>query len=230
MRFDKRLLTSLWVVMMLCTSGLTSCYGQSKLYAYGGLSNVFGTGTNIIIGSDFSFKFNYLSADLEYERRVIGSFSFLTGASVFQAGYNATDGTFSSTSEFKATYIAIPLMARWNVGNKNFYYLDFGFDPYYLAKAHLSESLQNINGLTTTVSGNIEKYSNRFYYAAKFQFVFLVNRFSFGLYLILPAKGQSTLKNLENNWGLNSQQSTYLLSNGFSDYRITGLKVGFRIK
>ncbi|HEY5690045.1 MAG TPA: hypothetical protein VIS49_01195 [Cyclobacteriaceae bacterium] len=202
---------------------------QSKLYISGGLSHVFGSGVNIFIGQeDFKFDFKYGILDIEYEKRVVGSFNFLTGASLFSSGYKTTDDSFSSLSDFKATYMAVPLMVRWNVGNKNMYYLDFGLSPYYLADAHLTESITRF-GNTITVSGDIANYSNRFYYASKVQMIILLNRFSIGAYFIFPGKGQTTLKNLEGNWGLNKQQSTYLLSNGFSDYQIIGFKAGWRI-
>lgn len=190
---------------------------------------MFGSGTNVLLGSDFAVKFNYRTFDIEYERRVVGSFNFMTGASLFNSGYEANDDSFSSTSHFKATYVAVPLLVRWNVANRNMYYLDIGLNPYYLVDANLTESISRF-GNRLTVEGDITPYSNRLYYAAKFQMIILLNRFSLGWYFIFPAKGQTTLKNLDGNWGLNSQQSTYLLSNGFSDYQIIGMKAGFRIR
>jgi hypothetical protein len=203
---------------------------QSKIYVAGGLSNVFGTGANLVLGDEnYGGKFSYFAFDVEYQKRIIGSFNAVGGISVFTAGYNATDNSFSANSKFDATYIAIPLMARWNVGNLNYVYIDLGPMPYYLVKAHLKESVVRFNQ-NYTVEGDITQYSNRFYYAFKFQFLVLINRFYFGMYAITPPKGQSTLKDLEGHWGLNAQESTYLLSNGLSDYSILGLKLGVRIK
>jgi hypothetical protein len=215
---------------MLVTS-FDTC-GQSKMYVSGGMSNVFGSGVNIFLGEEGSlFKFNYPTFDAEYQTRVIGSFNFVTGLSFVSAGYETTDDSFSSASEFSAMYVGVPLMARWNTGNKNYLYLDFGMMPLYLARARLKESFDKFaNNEPVVVEGNITEYSNRFYYAFKFQMLILVNRFHVGLYLITPSKGQSTLKGLDGHWGLNSQQSTYLLSNGFSDFSIMGFKAGVRIK
>jgi len=223
-------LIKLTVLISLCLL----CYAfsgkaQSRLYVTGGVSTVFGSGVNVLLGSDFSTEFNYLAFDVEYEKRVIGSFNFVTGVSLFNSGYTTTDDSFSSLSDFAAYYVAVPLMARWNVGNKNMFYLDFGLAPYYLVDAQLTESITEF-GSTKTVSGDITEYSNRFYYASKFQMIILMNRFQIGMFMLFPAKGQSTLKDLEDHWGLNSQQSTYLLSNGFSDYQILGIKAGFRIR
>ncbi len=222
-----RKVTLIWLLL----GGLfaNSVMGQSKLYIDGGISSVIGSGTNLLFGSNYSFKLNYKTLDIEYEKRLIGSFSMVTGASLFNAGYVTTDGSFSSLSEFKATYVAVPLLARWNVGNRNFFYLDFGLVPYYLLHAHLTESMQQFNG-TVTVEGDVTPYSNRFYYASKIQMLYCINRFNIGFYFVAPAKGQSSIRNLEGNWGLNNQQSTYLLSNGFSDYFIGGLKAGWRIR
>lgn len=215
---------------MLVGSFTTS--GQGKIYLAGGMSNVFGSGVNILLGAEGSFfKFNYPAFDGEYQTRMIGSFNFVTGLSVFSSGYKTTDDSFSSASEFSATYVGVPLMARWNAGNKNYLYFDFGMMPLYLARAHLKESFDKFsNNDPIVVEGNITQYSNRFYYAFKFQMLVLVNRFYIGIYLIAPSGGQSTLKGLDDHWGLNSQQSTYLLSNGFSDFSIMGFKAGVRIR
>lgn len=221
-----RKVTLIWLLLVLCANLVM---GQSKLYLDGGISSVYGTGVNLLFGSNYSFKFKYKTLDIEYEKRLIGSFSMVTGASLFSAGYKTTDGSFSSLSEFKATYVGMPLLVRWNVGNRNFFYLDFGLVPYFLAHAHLTESIQQFNG-TLTVEGDVTPYSNRFYYASKFQMIYCINRFNIGLYFLAPAKGQSSIKNMEGNWGLNNQQSTYLLSNGFSDFFIMGLKTGWRIR
>lgn len=222
----------IWIGLLLpLVINFTAC-GQSKLYVAGGVSNIFGSGVNIFLGQEGSLlKFNYPTFDIEYQTRVIGSFNFATGISVISAGYNTTDDSFSSASKFNATYVGVPLMARWNAGNRNYIYLDFGMMPLYLARAHLKESFDKFsNNDPVIVEGDVTKYSNRFYYAFKFQMLVLMNRFYAGVYLIAPSKGQSTLKGLDGHWGLNSQQSTYLLSNGFSDFSIMGFKAGVRIK
>jgi hypothetical protein len=206
--------------------------GQSKVYLAGGVSTVFGSGVNIFLGQEGAFvKYNYPTLDAEYQTRVIGSFNFATGISVVTAGYNATDDSFSSASKFTATYLGVPLMARWNAGNKNYFYFDFGMMPLFLARAHLKETYDKFgNNEPVVVEGDISRYSNRFYYAFKFQMLVLMSRFYAGVYFIQPSKGQSTLRGLDGHWGLNSQQSTYLLSNGFSDFSMLGLKVGLRIR
>jgi hypothetical protein len=228
MMFTSRNSTGLLFMMAISLTGL----GQSKIYLAGGVSNVFGSGVNIFLGDEGNlFKFQYPVLDAEYQTRVVGSFNFATGISVLSAGYHTTDDSFSSASEFNATYIGVPLMARWNAGNKNYIYFDFGMMPLYLARARLKESFDKFaNNDPVIVEGNITEYSNRFYYAFKFQMLVLMNRFYIGLYLVAPSNGQSTLKGLDGHWGLNSQQSTYLLSNGFSDFTIMGFKAGVRVK
>ncbi len=218
------------VYLMLVIS--MSAAAQSKIYVSGGLSNVFGSGVNIFLGSDsYGIKFNYAAFDAEYQRRVIGSFNFCTGVSLFTAGYETNDDSFSAASQFKATYLAIPLMARWNAGNKNLIYIDGGMMPFYLVSANLKESFDKFgNNNPVVVEGDITKYSNRFFYAFKFQMLVLINRVYTGFYIITPYSGQSTLRGLDGHWGLNSQQSTYLLSNGFSDFTVMGIKLGVRIK
>lgn len=222
----------IWTGSLLILLINLTAIGQSKIYVGGGLSNIFGSGVNIFLGQEGSLmKFNYPVLDVEYQTRVIGSFNFVTGLSVATAGYNTTDDSFSSASAFNATYLGVPLMARWNAGNKNYVYLDFGMMPMYLVRAHLKESFDKFsNNDPVIVEGDVTNYSNRFYYTFKFQMLVLMNRFYLGVYFIQPSKGQSTLKGLDGHWGLNSEQSTYLLSNGFSDFSIIGFKAGVRIK
>lgn len=207
-----------------------SVLAQSKLYLAGGISSVFGSGANILLGSSsFGLNYKYRAVDLEYEKRLSGSFNFVSGLSYFDAGYETDDPSFSALSKLNAHYAALPLMVRWNAANKNYLLLDFGLAPFYLINAHLKETLTKFS-TPLTVEGDITKYSNRFYLAYKFQMLILINRFYIGLYMITPFKGQTSLRGLENHWGLNAQQSTYLLSNGFSDFFISGFKLGVRIK
>ena len=222
--------TQVVAVVFVCFFN-TRVFAQSKLYISGGISTVFGSGLNIFLGnsSPATTKYNYRAFDLEYEKRLYGSFSLVSGLSYFNAGYKTDDPSFSALSEFVANYAAVPLMARWNAGNKNFFVLDFGIAPFYLVNAHLKETITKFNS-PTTVEGDITKYSNRFYFGYKVQMLFLVNRFYIGLFVIAPAQGQTSLRGLNNHWGLNAQQSTYLLSNGFSDFFVSGLKLGVRIK
>lgn len=222
----------IWTGLLLMLVVNLTAIGQSKVYVAGGVSNIFGSGVNIFLGQEGGLlKFNYPVLDIEYQTRVIGSFNFATGLSVITAGYNTTDDAFSSASAFNATYLGLPLMARWNAGNKNYLYIDFGMMPFYLARAHLKESFDKFsNNDPVVVEGDVTKYSNRLYYAFKFQMLVLMNRFYLGVYFVEPFNGQSTLKGLDGHWGLNSEQSTYLLSNGFSDFSIMGFKAGVRIK
>jgi hypothetical protein len=225
----KKQRTILAVIFFLsCLTGATvTCNGQSKLYVFGGMSTIFGSG-NFGFYDQF-LKFKYQTADVEYEKRLLGSFNVAAGLSLFNSGYSVGPQSFGSASTFKATYAALPLMLRWNAGNKNVLLVDLGLAPYYLANAHLSESITQFNA-QKTVEGNITPYSNRFYFGSKFQMTVLINRFAIGWYFFVPFKGQSTLRDLDGHWGLNAQQSTYLLSNGFSDFQIIGFKAGVRIR
>ncbi len=51
------------------------------------------------------------------------------------------------------------------------------------------------------------------------------------VYCYLPiTKGQQSINGLADHWGLNAQESTFLNSNGYSDFFIGGFKVGCRIR
>jgi hypothetical protein len=216
------------LLIVFFTQG-SSCYAQSKFYLSAGKAAVSGTGTNLLFGTNYAFKLAYFNFDFEYQRRILGSISTVAGLSVFNAGYNAKEIGFSSQSDFKARYIAMPLMARWSPKNRNSFFVDLGLVPFYLLNAHLKESVDQFNTVRT-VEGDIAKYSNRLYYGYKLQMLFQINRYHVGFYFFAPFHGQSSLKGLENHWGLSAQESTYLLSNGFRDFYAMGLKAGVRIR
>jgi hypothetical protein len=203
---------------------------QSRLYISAGMSDVYGT--NLTLGTNGYYakvKFRYQSADFEYETRFIGNFSIVSGLSWFNAGYKTDGGALGSASYYHANYLAVPLMFRWNVANKNFLLVDLGLQPSYLASAHLRENIFKFGNIYE-VEGNITHYTTRFYLGSKFQVMALVNRFHFGLYVFTIFPGQSSLNGLQDHWGLNSRQSNYLLSNGFANIWIFGLKSGVRIR
>jgi len=206
-----------------------SCFSQSKFYLSAGSSLIFPNGANILLGTNYEFKFQHFNIDFEYQRRILGSISTVAGVSLFNAGYNVKEIGFSSKSEYKANYIAVPLMARWNPGNRNFFYLDFGLLPFYLVNAHLKESIIRFNTVRT-FEGDIARYSNRLYFGYKVQMLFQVNRFHGGVYFFAPFHGQRSLKDLDKHWGLNAQESTHLVSEGFHDFLVMGLKAGVRIR
>ena len=69
------------------------------------------------------------SADLELDKKVFGSLYIVTGLSTFGIGYTASKDIFTpSSSDYSARYVCVPLMARWNVGNRNFLYIDLGLN------------------------------------------------------------------------------------------------------
>ncbi len=186
------------------------------------------------IGGNFSTFFATVptcwSADVEWDKKIIGSLHVVSGLSTIGVGYSASEDLFTpSDSEYKARYLAVPIMARWNVSNRNFMYVDLGINTLYLAEAHLHESKSKF-GTLRDYEGNIAPYLNRFYQSAKFQFTFAVNRFTGSIFMIFQFKGQDTINNLPDHWGLNAQQSTFLNSNGYSDFFLGGFKLGCRIR
>lgn len=193
--------------------------------ALGGSTSLGGNTSTFFAKVPFSW-----SADLELDKKVFGSLYVVTGLSSYGIGYAASKDVFTpSRSEYSARYICVPLMARWNVSNRNFIYLDLGLNTMYLAQAHLHES-QDKFGTTRDYDGNIAPYMNRFYQSIKFQETFAFNRFSISLFIIAQFKGQQAIHDLADHWGLNAQQSTFLNSNGYSDFFIVGFKVGCRIR
>jgi hypothetical protein len=207
----------------------SSVRGQSKIHVAAGLADVTVFGTLSTLTDKGLFEFKYKSLHLQYEKRMVGSLNALTGLSVYTAGYETSSFFFGSQSKFQGIFVSVPLMVRWNMGNKNAFYLDVGLMPIYMANGYLKESVYRFNSLYT-VEGNITKYSDRFSFGTKFQMTVPFNRFHFALYLQTPLSNQSSIKGLEKHWRLNSQQSTYLLADGFSDYIMMGVNLGVRIR
>ncbi len=192
----------------------------------------------VSVGGSASFGGNFntynpvgrLAADLEWDKKLLGSLHVVTGLSTFGVGYSSSDSAFGSyRSKFKSQYVGIPVMARWNIGNRNFVYIDMGFIAYYLVSAHLSESIDK-HGLIETYNGNIAPYLNQLFVGFKVQFGFSVSRFTFSDFFIYQFKGQETINDLSNHWGANVIQSTFLSSNGYSDFRAFGVKISYRIR
>jgi hypothetical protein len=206
-----------------------SVTAQSKIHVAAGVADVTVFGSLSTLTEKGLFEFGYKSVDLQYEKRIVGSLNALTGLTLFTAGYETSSFFFGAQSKFQGTFVAIPLMVRWNIINKNAFYIDVGLLPVYMVNARLKESIYRFNSLYT-VEGNITKYCDRFSFATKFQMTVPFNRFHFSFYMQAPLSSQSGVKGLEKHWKLNSQQSTYLLSNGFSDYIIMGANLGVRIR
>jgi hypothetical protein len=214
-------------MLMWCLA--TFAFGQSKIHVAAGLADVTVFGSLSTLTDKGLFEFKYKTVHLQYEKRIVGSLNALTGLTVFTAGYETSSFFFGAKSKFQGIFVSVPLMIRWNMGNKNAFYLDVGLLPIYMANAHLKESVYRFNSLYA-VEGNITKYSDRFTFGTKFQMTVPINRFHFALYLQTPLSSQSSIKGLEKHWKLNSQQSTYLLSDGFSNYMIMGINLGVRIR
>ncbi|MBS1977166.1 MAG: hypothetical protein JST46_07325 [Bacteroidetes bacterium] len=192
-----------------------------------------GLGFSVSSGGSFS---TYLAStpitpfgELEYEKRLAGSVSLVTGATFFGAAYTTTESSFGSGSKFNAYFIGVPMLMRWNFGNKNLVCFDFGIQPFYLVNARLEETITKF-GDTRTYSGDITQYSNRIYVGPRFQIQYMINRLMVGFSVTIPFGGQSSISTLTHHWPLNQQQSTYLGSNGYSDFYITSVKLSYRIK
>lgn len=217
-------------VLVVCALLLFPILGsaQSRMFVSTGIST--SLGGNL---STFTAKVPAVwSLDVEWDRKVMGSLYAVYGIGTYGVGYSTTHDLFApSDSEYSARFISVPVMARWNVSNRNFLYIDFGINTSYLVQAHLREAYQKFSNVgSQSYDGNIGPYLNRFYQTLKFQETFAVNRFTFSLYLIAQLKGQNTINNLSDHWGLNVQQSTFLNSNGYSNYFLLGFKLGCRIR
>ena len=213
------------LIILIFLAGSQKTIGQTRIYVASGLTTSSGGDWNTTLAKTST----PLYVDLELEKKMLGSVSIVGGLSTFGVGYNSDDTGFGSQSSYRATFISVPLLFRWNVRNKNILFFDFGLSPYYLLKAHLQESIYKFN-IRRDAEGDITEYSKRFFTSLKFQQTVAFNRLTFALFVIAPFKGQSPIKDLVDHWDFNQQQSAYLISGGYKDFVVMGLKAGVRIK
>ena len=209
---------------MIFLLGLTAT-AQSRIYVSGGLCTSYGGNLTTLFASHNP----EWTADLEWERKITGSIYLLAGVSTFGVSYKSEGDAFGAASAYNSRYLAVPVLIRWNMGNKNFLYFDFGLQPYYLVKANLKEHYFKF-GDDKIAEGDITAYSNRLFAGAKFQETIAFNRVILSIFIIFPFKGQTQIKNLADHWALNQQQSPYLQSNGYANYAVFGAKIGMRIR
>lgn len=212
----------LGLILILGSEGWT----QSRWFVSAGVTGSSGGPLNLL--KEYSQVLGYPYIDFEYEKKLVGSFHFVTGLSFLSTGYISDDKFFGSTIEFRASYLALPLLARWNYKNRNYLMIDMGLHPYFLLNANLTEKINQFN-TEKVVTGNITRYSARILLSVKFQGTIAINRVILSVFAMVPFEGQTVTRNLDQHWGLNKEQSTYLLNNDYLPL-IFGVKAGFRIK
>jgi hypothetical protein len=213
------------LIICVCLFMLQNAKAQTRIYVAAGVTTSYGGDWQTTLAKTKT----PIYFDIELEKKILGSVSIVGGVSTFGVGYNSEDTGFGSQSSYQATFASLPLLFRWNIRNKNILLLDFGLSPYYLVNAHLQESIYKF-GIKRDAEGDITAYSKRFFTSFKFQQTITINRFTISLFVIVPFKGQSPIKDLADHWAFNQQQSTYLISGGYKDFVVMGLKTGIRIK
>jgi hypothetical protein len=215
-----------WILLGLLVATNMDCRSQSRLFISAGVTRSSGGPLNLL--KDYSQALAYPYFDLEIEKKLVGSFYLVTGLSYLSTGYSSDDKFFGSAIEFRASYIALPLLARWNYRNRNSLLLDMGLHPYFLLNANLTERINQFNS-EKVVEGNITEYSTRIFLGVKFQGTIAFGRLLLSAFWMVPFQGQTVTRNLDQHWGLNKEQSTYLLNNDYLPL-LFGAKAGFRIK
>ena len=215
-----------WILLAFLLILADPGWCQSRLYVSAGVTGSSGGPLNLL--KDYSQLLGYPYFDLEYEKKLVGSLHLVTGLSFLSTGYSSDDKFFGSAIEFQASYLALPLLARWNYKNRNYLLLDLGMHPYYLLNANLTETIDQFDS-EKVVEGNITQYSARILFGVKFQGTIAINRLILSAFAMVPFQGQTVTRNLDQHWGLNKEQSTYLLNNDYLPL-IFGVKAGYRIK
>lgn len=197
---------------------------QSRFIVYGGGTISSGGGFNQVLAKERGHGL----AEVEWDKKILGPIHTAIGISYFRTGYFIEENAFGSMSRFRGNYIGLPLLARYNIANKNYMYVDVGLNPFYLASATLEEGITEF-GQFRSVKADITRYSGRLFIGYRFQFTAAFNRFSITEFVIWQGKNQSAIKDLQDHWAFNQEQSSYLQGNGFSDFWMGGIKLGIRI-
>lgn len=171
----------------------------------------------------------YLRADLNFEKRLYGTLYWVSGLSFHQTGYKYRfqGNTTFFTSDLKSSFLSVPLLLRFNYQNKHMAYLDIGLAVNYLVNADLRESV-NQTAAYAAAHDNIASHLSRFSTSFYWQVSLVINRFVVAVYAAEKASGSS--KDFSREWGLERDQSYYLLY--FRDYHFKsqGVKISYRIK
>jgi hypothetical protein len=177
----------------------------------------------ITVGGHFETQSfgKYKTIDLHLEKRLFGSFYFVTGGSYFQTGYSWGGDYFSS--EMKSSHAGVPLLLRLNLYNANLYYFDVGIVGTYLLDAKLTETYNQ-----DRASGNIAPHLTRFSPSYMFQFNIVINRFIVTMYSIIKVPG--TAEDFSNDWALPRNESVFLIYWREYYYKAGGLKLSYRLR
>jgi hypothetical protein len=173
-------------------------------------------------GEDGKFG-RYFCADLMMEKRLYGPYYWLTGIKMNQTGYQyqSKDTVFAST--LKNTYISVPLLVRVNLYNANVMYLDFGLMENYLVKADLKERAYDIED-RQNITRHLSRFSTSFY----FELMIAYRRFGISAYSQLKSFGTSS--DFSGSWGLDYDQSFFLLYYKNFYFKNAGIKLTYRLR
>jgi hypothetical protein len=209
------------------------CSAQTRLYLVGGASGSLPYGGYYYEDDDFSrklgtyAKFKSPFAELSMVSRITGSLYAYTGLGISQLTENEYS-TSDTEFEYKQIYAAVPLMLRFNSGNLNTSYFDFGIVPTYLLSGKMSESKGGQSD-----EANVAKWVPRTDLLFRMAFTLPINRFLIGVRADarLLKKTEAQYNEFKDNWALGSS-STLLQGDapGNTFMFVYGAFIGLRIK
>ena len=91
------------------------------------------------------------------------------GISYFRTGYFIEENAFGIREPISWQLHRAAVVARHNIANKNYMYVDVGLNPFYLASATLEEGITEF-GQFRSVKADITRYSGRLFIGYRFQF------------------------------------------------------------
>ena len=170
----------------------------------------------------------FLAADLIIEKRINKTIYGITGLTIIQAGYNNHYAT--NYSEFRCTYLGVPLMLRFNFVNA--FFLDIGPIARFPLQADLNETALKGSIYEVSDHQDISQYLSKLSMGFSMQGSIVINRFVLTGYLTFG--GNSVDESLIQHWALNgsyTNNSLFLrdMRPKFT-YVVTGMKLGIRIK
>lgn len=229
----RKIVAGLFVVLLFSSP----LHSQTRIYFSAG-SNYYtqffiegfyrtGVGPRVFI-TDGSYKNNgfgeYLSAELSIDAPLYSLIHGVTGITIFQTGYQNSVDIF--LSEFKATYLGIPLLLRANFANAAL--LDFGVMARVPLSAELDETGWQGTPFEQRETGDISSYLTQLSLDANIRLSVLINRYTLTWYFI-AGKGQVD-RSFQDEWPLQGGSIFLRDLQPRYEFWLTGIQAGFRIK
>jgi len=166
---------------------------------------------------------SFLKVDVSAETRINNGLYWVSGLSLFQAGYSNSSGT--RISDFKTTYLGVPLLVRVNY--LNMWYIDIGMMARTPVSANLDESVVDSAGNLVKERGDIKSHLNSISLGFHAESSIVIKRILFTFYWTFGK--QRVDADLADQWPLAGGSLFLRDFQPKFEYQLMGLKLGLRL-